>query len=62
MGPIVVLFVLWYCYKRGREVRLEAEAAAVAAALVAGGEGGVIEGSADVPEAVIVAEERKKNI
>lgn len=26
MGLFVVLLVLWYCHKRGREVRLEAEA------------------------------------
>jgi len=27
----VLLFVLWYCHKRGREVRLEKEASDVAA-------------------------------
>lgn len=58
----MVLFVLWYCYKRGREVRLEAEAAAAAAALVEGAEGGVIEGSADVPEVVLAGGEGKKDI
>jgi hypothetical protein len=25
LTPIVLLFVLWYCHKRGREVRLEKE-------------------------------------
>jgi len=37
MGLFVVLFVLWYCYKRGREERLEKER--LAAEALAGGEG-----------------------
>ncbi|PUU81644.1 hypothetical protein B9Z19DRAFT_1190955 [Tuber borchii] len=37
MGLFVVLFVLWYCYKRGREERLEKER--LAAGALAGGEG-----------------------
>lgn len=41
----MLLFVLWYCYKRGREVRLEKDAAAMVAAPADG-----IEGSTTVPE------------
>lgn len=48
----MLLFVLWYCYKRGRETRLEAEATTVAAVLVEG-ENGATESSANVPRAAI---------
>lgn len=51
----MLLFVLWYCYKRGREVRLESEAASVAA------EGGIA-GSVAVPEVVIVDKGKKKGV
>lgn len=51
----MLLFVLWYCYKRGREVRLETEAASVAAE-------GSIESPVAVPEVVIVNKGKKKSV
>ncbi|KAI5837440.1 hypothetical protein DFP73DRAFT_568096 [Morchella snyderi] len=59
MALFVVLFVLWYCYKRGREVRLEAEASAAAAELLDGVEGGGIEGSSSAPQVMIGGSTRK---
>ncbi|KAH8145388.1 uncharacterized protein LAJ45_10671 [Morchella importuna] len=59
MGLFVVLFVLWYCYKRGREVRLEAEASAAAAELLDGVEGGGIEGSSSAPQVIVGDSTRK---
>lgn len=60
LGLFVVLFVLWYCYKRGREVRLEAEAAAAAAELLDGVDGGSIEGSSSTPQVIVGDSARKK--
>lgn len=45
-SAIVVLFVLWYCYKRGREERLEKER--LAAEALAGGEGAASEAALTV--------------